>query len=98
VIKSFRDKWLEEFYLIDRRHRKIPADIAGRLFRKLQILDDAVDQRDLYSVPGNHFEALQGRLMGKYSIRVNVQWRLVFGWESPGGFAVNVYLDDHSYR
>src|SRR3990172_4391970 len=97
LIRSFRDKWLEDFYLHDRRHRKIPANTEDRLFRKLQILDDAVNQRDLCSPPGNHFETLHGRLAEKYSIRVNIRWRLIFGWDDSGGHAENVYLDDHSY-
>jgi len=52
----------------------------------------------LCSPPSNHFEALHGRLAGKYSIRVNIRWRLIFGWDDSGGHAENVYLDDHSYR
>lgn len=98
LIASFRDSWLENFYLRDRRHRKIPADLADRLFRKLQILDDAVNQNDLRSPPSNHFESLKGRLKGKYSIRVNDQWRLIFKWDDANGTAEEVYLDDHSYR
>ena len=98
MIRSFRDKWLESFYIRDRKHRKIPPDIEDRLFLKLQILDDAVDQRDLRSPPSNHFEALRGRLAGKYSIRVNIQWRLIFAWDDSAGHTEKVYLDDHTYR
>lgn len=98
MIQSFRDSWLKDFYLQDRKHRRIPADIEDRLFRKLQLIDDAVSQNDLRSPPSNHFEALRGRLRGRYSIRVNRQWRLVFQWDDTNGTADNIYLDDHSYR
>ena len=98
MIRYFRDNWLEDFYIRDRRHRKIPSDIEDRLFRKLQILDDAVDRRDLRSPPSNHFEALQGRLAGRYSIRINLQWRLISDWDNTGGHAEIVYLYDHTYR
>jgi len=32
--------------------------------------------------PGNRFEALEGNLAGRYSIRINDQWRIVFRWTS----------------
>lgn len=98
LIISFRDKWLENFYLQDRRHRKIPADLEERLFRKLQILDDARHQNDFRSPPSNHFESLRGKLKGKSSIRVNDQWRLIFKWDDTNGTVNDVYLDNHSYR
>jgi len=98
VIISFRDGWLQEFYLQDARSRQIPAELRGRLFRKLQMIDDAVDERDLRVPPSNHFEKLVGRLHGWHSIRVNDQWRLVFRWNASRGEASSVYLDDHGYR
>ncbi len=87
-----------KFYIRDKRNRRIPAELENWLFRKLQILDDAMSQRDLTSLPGNQFEALRGRMAGKYSIRINIQWRLIFQWEDTNGSAENVYLDNHSYR
>jgi proteic killer suppression protein len=77
---------------------KIPPDIRARLFRKLQLLDDATDDADLRSPPGNHFKKLSGKLHGKCSIRVNNQWRLVFAWDNDRGEADNIYLDNHTYR
>lgn len=44
---TFRDDWLEAFYVSDRRHRKIPSTLEETLFRKLQILDAAADESDL---------------------------------------------------
>jgi proteic killer suppression protein len=79
-------------------YKKIPASIRGRLFRKIQILDDATCDLDLRSPPSNHFEKLSGSLHGRYSIRVNKQWRLVFLWGRAGGEADKVYLDNHDYR
>jgi proteic killer suppression protein len=35
---------------------------------------------DLKAPPGNRLESLAGDLKGYFSIRVNDQWRLVFGW------------------
>ena len=99
MIVSFRDEWLRAFFVEDTRSRHIPADLESRLFRKLQMLDDATtDRRDLRAPPSNHFERLRGNLTGFHSIRVNNQWRLVFHWDGSRGEAKGVYLDDHSYR
>lgn len=98
MIRSFRDRWLENFFVSDRSSRKIPAQLGGRLFRKLQLLDDAVSDSDIRVPPSNHFEKLRGSLVDWSSIRINDQWRLVFRWDGSSGEASEVYLDNHSYR
>ena len=98
MIVSFRDEWLRAFFVDDIRSRNIPGDLTYRLFRKLQMLDDAMTDQDLRMPPSNHFEKLRGTLKGYHSIRINRQWRLVFQWDGSRGEASEVYLDDHSYR
>ena len=98
MIVSFRDEWLRAFFVADRRSRNIPPNIESRLFRKLQMIDDARTDQDLRVPPSNHFEKLRGNLVGLHSIRVNEQWRLVFRWDGGNGEAKSVYLDDHTYR
>ena len=98
MIVGFRDEWLRAFFVDDVRSRRIPSDLEGRLFRKLQMIDDATTDQDLRAPPSNHFERLRGDLYGFYSIRVNNQWRLIFRWDGSRGEAEGVYLDDHSYR
>ena len=98
MIFSFRDRWLHAFFVDDARSRFIPPDLEDRLFRKLQMLDDATTDQDLRVPPSNHFEKMRGALAGLHSIRVNKQWRLVFAWDGDKGEASAVYLDDHSYR
>jgi proteic killer suppression protein len=97
MIVSFRDDWLYAFFVNDVRSKKIPSDLEDRVFRKIQMIDDATTDRDLRSPPRNHFEKLRGHLDGFHSIRVNKRWRLVFRWDSGRGEAKDVYLDDHSY-
>jgi proteic killer suppression protein len=96
MIKGWQDPWLKDYFEKDIHSKKIPADLRNRLFRKLQLLDDATSDADLRTPPSNHFEKLSGRLEDCHSIRVNNQWRLVFKWRN--GEARQVYLDDHSYR
>jgi proteic killer suppression protein len=98
MIASFRDQWLRRFFVDDVRSRAIPPNLEVRLFRKLQLIDDAITDQDLRAPPSNHFEKLRGKLAGLYSIRVNEQWRLIFQWDSSQGEATDIYLDDHSYR
>ena len=96
MIGSFRDSWLEAFFVEDTRSSRIPPDLEARLFRKLQMLDDAATEQDLRVPPSNHFEKLRGHLDGWHSIRVNQRWRLVFRWTD--GEVGQLYLDDHSYK
>ena len=98
MIHSFRDRWLQDFYLLDKGSKNIPSEIKGRLFRKLQLIDDATCDLDLRSPPSSHFERLRGKLASKHSIRINKQWRLVFAWSGGRGEAKDIYLDNHDYR
>jgi proteic killer suppression protein len=98
MILSFRDDWLRVYFVEDVRSRHIPPDLDRRLFRKLQMIDDATSDQDLRVPPSNNFEKLRGNLTGFHSVRVNKQWRLIFRWETQRGEAAEVYLDNHSYR
>jgi proteic killer suppression protein len=90
MILSFRDDWLRDFFVDDTRSRNIPSDLESRLFRKLQMIDDATTDQDLRVPPSNHFEKLRGTLAGWHSIRVNNQWRLVFRWDGGSGEAEGI--------
>jgi toxin HigB-1 len=98
MIEGFRETWLESFFVNDESNRKIPANLASSLFRKLQLIDDSTSDADLRIPPGNRFEKLVGNLDAFHSIRVNQQWRLIFKWDAARGVATDLYLDDHSYR
>jgi proteic killer suppression protein len=52
--------------------------------RKLRQLEVAARLDDLRVPPGNRLEALKGTRSGRYSIRVNDQWRLCFRWTNSG--------------
>ncbi len=96
MIASWKDAWLRNFFEKDVHSKKIPADLRDRLFRKLQMIDDAETVADLRVPPSNYFEQLEGNLAGWHSIRVNAQWRLIFQWQE--GKAIDIYLDNHTYR
>ncbi|SIO53169.1 proteic killer suppression protein [Bradyrhizobium erythrophlei] len=90
--------WLRAFFVDDIQSRNIPSDLESRLFRKIQMIDDATTDQDLRVPPSNHFEKLRGKLAEFHSIRVNKRWRLIFKWDGSRGEATSIYLDDHSYR
>ena len=62
--------------------------------RKLQMLDDATELRDLKSPPGNRLEALSRDRAGQHSIRINDQWRVCFVWTDAGPENVEI-VDYH---
>lgn len=94
VIRSFRGRFAEE--ILNRRSvpKGFPADVAAAARRKLVQLDSAVVLSDLAVPPGNRLEALKGKLVGRHSIRVNDQWRIVFKWTNSGPEEVEI-VDYH---
>ena len=48
------------------------------------MLDAAEILADLRVPPGNRLEKLAGDRAGRYSIRINQQWRICFRWTDAG--------------
>jgi len=90
MIRSFRGKWAES--ILAHRHvpKGLPRDVANVARRKLVQLNNAAELRDLAAPPGNRLESLKGDLVGKHSIRVNDQWRIVFRWSRAGPQEVEI--------
>ncbi|NUW61663.1 type II toxin-antitoxin system RelE/ParE family toxin [Cronobacter muytjensii] len=99
MIGSFKDGpngELATFYLHGTRSPQIPTIIEKPLRRKLSIIAAASSEKSLFAPPSNNYERLQGNLAGWSSIRVNLQWRLIFRWRES--HAYDIYLDPHKYR
>jgi proteic killer suppression protein len=98
MIVSFRDDWLRDFFVGDIRSKRIPSDLESRLFRKIQMIDDATTDQDLRVPPSNHFEknTWQSDRPPFDPRQQAMAARLPVGWRP--GEATGVYLDDHSYR
>jgi len=65
-----------------RVRRFVNIETAAR--RKLRQLEIAGRLDDLKVPPGNRLEPLKGRRTGKFSIRINDQWRVCFRWTAGG--------------
>jgi proteic killer suppression protein len=92
VIRNFIDKEAEKIW-----HgvpsRRLPGDIQSVARRKLRMLNSAVNLDDLRIPPANRLEALKGNLKGRYSIRINDQWRVCFRWSE--GDALDIEIMDY---
>ena len=96
MIVSFGDRATAALYHGERGKaiRKYPPDIRRAALRKLDVLNGVRDLKDLRSPPGNRLETLRGDLAGFHSIRINVQWRIVFRWVDGDARDVSV-VDYH---
>jgi proteic killer suppression protein len=94
VIASFGDAATEDIFngRNTKAARTIPKELWKTAARKLSALDYAKGLGDVSS-PGNKLEQLKGALAGKYSIRINDQFRIVFNFDR--GEASNVVIADY---
>lgn len=74
--------------------KQFPADIRVRIRSKLQQLHAASSLEDLRVPPGNRLESLKGDRVGRYSIRINDQWRICFIWQDGNAYEVEI-IDYH---
>ena len=93
MIKSFSDKYTEQLFNRE-KVSKLPSVILKVAYRKLLLIDAADKIEDLRIPPGNRLEKLSGDLSGKYSIRINNQWRIIFSWKENNAFEVEI-IDYH---
>lgn len=78
MIKHFKCKHTKALY--EGKSPKQFRVFQAQAERKLQMLDNAVELTDLRSPVGNRLEKHSGDRLNQYSIRINKQWRVCFGW------------------
>ena len=92
MIISFGSKETEKIWNgIVVKKPSIAIEQIGR--RKLRMINNAQDLKDLSIPPLNRLEKLIGTLSNYHSIRINSQWRIIFTWEN--GNAWNVEIIDY---
>ncbi len=92
MIVSFGDKTTQKIW-DGEWVKSFSTDIQETVRRKLRMLNNSFDIKDLMIPPSNRLEKLKGNRKDFYSIRVNDQWRLIFQWTN--GNAFNVELIDY---
>jgi toxin HigB-1 len=95
VIRSFDDASTEDLFhgRNTRAARRFPRELWAAAQRKLERVNAAADLSFLAVPPANRLEALKGDQKGRYSIRVNNQYRVTFGFER--GDAHEVRVEDY---
>ena len=92
VIRSFADKETESLFAT-KQSRRLPPDIVRRALKRLNQLDSATGLDDLKFPPSNRLELLKGDRAGRWSLRINDQWRLCFRFD--GANALDVEIVDY---
>ena len=91
VIVSFRSKETEQLWREGQSGKF--SSIAKIALRKLLMLNNAHELRDLLAPPSNRLEKLKGDRAGQFSIRINDKYRICFHFHE--GEAHNVEIVDY---
>jgi toxin HigB-1 len=97
MIVSFKNSETEDIFngISTKSARKLcPESIWNVATRKLDQIDSVVTVDELMVPPGNRLEKLVGDRDGRYSIRINDQYRICFNWSDLGAEAVEI-VDYH---
>ena len=95
MIASFADQATTDVFngKSTKAARTLAKDVWPVIQRKLDMVNAAATLADLRVPPGNRLEALRGNQRGRYSIRVNDQYRITFRFEE--GTAHEVRCEDY---
>jgi proteic killer suppression protein len=94
TIQSFRSDQARAIFEGRGPGKGFPSDLIRVTKRKLEMLEAMPTLDALRLPPNNRLEALKGDLAGRFSIRINDQFRLVFRW-THGGPAEVDFADYH---
>ena len=98
MIASFADKETEDIFngVNSKKARKrLSSVLWERAQIKLDMLNRAYRLDDLKIPPNNKLEKLQGNLAGKYSIRINEQYRIIFNWHEDSRSVLEAEIIDY---
>ena len=97
MIVSFKNQATEDIF--DSKNSKAarklcPPNLWSTARRKLDQLNAVTILEELTIPPGNRLEALKENRKGKYSIRINQQYRICFTWRQQSAREVEI-VDYH---
>ena len=89
----FRKDRLLDLYTKGKGRERYPSAVVDAFFRRMAVIKAAADERDLRRLKGVHFEKLKtGK--GRYSLRLDIQYRLEFTFEETGKGRKMVCIED----
>ena len=98
MILSFADQETADIYngISSKKARKRLHNVLWEKAQtKLDMLNRASRLGDLKVPPNNRLEELKKDLAGKYSIRINDQYRVIFNWEPEQSGVSEVKIIDY---
>lgn len=73
-------------------------EVVKSFRRKMQVIRAARDERDFRALRSLNFEKLKGDREGQYSMRLNLQWRLILRFAQREGGKVVVIVSIVDYH
>ena len=92
MIQSIMHKGLARFFATGSKKGILPEH-AEKIARILDRLDASIYPADM-NLPGYRLHELKGQNAGTWSVSVNANWRITFGFEGQNAVSVD-YLDYH---
>jgi len=89
MIKSFANRETKKLYITG-KSKKFSEAVCNIGLLKLDYLNAVKRLEDLKLPPGNRLEGLRGKYEGKYSIRINNQYRIVFRFIESDAYEVEI--------
>ncbi len=93
----FKSHKLERLYYQDANDHHYPEAVVDAFFDVMGSIEAALDIRDLYALKGLRFEKLKGSRKEQYSLRLNVQFRLIVTIEldNQGKYLMVIKIEDY---
>jgi proteic killer suppression protein len=98
LIISFSDQETADIFngvTSKKARKKLHPILWEKAQAKLDMLNRAFCLDDLKIPPNNKLEKLQRHLIGKYSIRINDQYRIIFQWDTKRRGVLDVKITDY---
>lgn len=94
----FADGELKQLYEETHRKGKYSEAVVKAFRRRMQLIKDARDERDIRAMKSLRFEKLKGQRSGEFSIRLNQQWRLILKFETASEEKRVIVISIEDYR
>lgn len=89
MLNSFGNKETKNIWEGE-RVKGFAIEIQQSARRKLRMIHNSQNLKDLLTPPSNRLEKLKGNLSEYYSIRINDKWRIIFKWKNSNAKRVKI--------